>query len=213
MSPLSWLRPLLLLPPTSSVSWHRFLGAGMEGREVGSFSSDDGVFGAILLLLGLGFAGFDVDGGTDGDALMVEDVDGGKLDGGVAWFEEGGTDGGANVLAFLVNGGEGNGDMRDETLEDTVRGDGGGVGLELGEGLAKGDFLVERVGGEVRKSRDMGDEHVVTSSEWDSGEAEGFVDDGSRVLGHDDRRWRVRWDKGRKSRNSYRSHVTKDGPR
>ena len=103
--------------------------------------------------------------------------------------------------------------MRGKTLEDTVRGDGGGVGLELGEGLAKGDFLVERVGGEVRKSRDMGDEHVVTSPEWDSGEAEGFVDDGSRVLGHDDRRWRVRWDKGRKSRNSYRSHVTKDGPR
>ena len=75
----------------------------MEGIQGGGTSRHMNVGKALSLVFGCFLAIGDGEGGWNRVAFLVEEVEGTMIDGGVAWLEEGATDGVTNLVAFRIN--------------------------------------------------------------------------------------------------------------
>ena len=162
----------------------------MEGREVLGGGRDSDVREAVAFGFGIGLAFREFEVGGDTLPIVIEEVDGLVVDGGVSGAEEGFADGDAEDSTFGVDGIE---VLRDDSGEGIIHGAGrysGDMGLEGSKRSAEGNFLRDRVArsagkgwegdgvGSIARSNDDG-----VSSRLGVG-GNGGEDGGDGVLGH-----------------------------
>ena len=203
---------------------------GMNGGEISGGGADEDVMETLLFLFGLRFTRGDIDGSRDSQATIVEEVNGGMLDGWVPRAKEGTAHGVGNELAFVVDGGKIMGNDGRKGVENGAGRRSGGMRLQRGSSGTESNFLVDWI---VREGRERGE---VQSERIGAGTKGNRVERRRRRScrgrsGCVSRRWRHRrierekerdgreqkrdivGTKGSKDHNNYRSHATKDGAR
>ena len=108
-------------------------------------------------------------------------------DGGVTGFEEGAADGSAKGVAFSADGMDINGKVSGKGVKDGTGRDRSNMGLNGGEGRAKGCFLEERFSFQGGKRRERDGRGLGSRAKGDGGEsglAGGGGDGGRGKLDH-----------------------------